>query len=385
MSMENKYIESLHNMDAQASCLLGNFDADDCYVIDGKVLEDLKACNKLITEYKSDLITAHAIVAGVKINFLVYIQEGEEGKKRAGLFVKEVSKLNLIDKELQTYVDSIVLDDNGEFLDIVKKEFHLFTPDESTGIDMDNLTLIELMKRINSVKGKYDALIPYMVDLDREYVMKMLLLLKSSGHYGEMLVAEFRKLVLEKKLNKLDPKYWRELKLLLDKTILRNIDVFDKATIEKIEAIQSLYMSKSKDVKIQDNTAQKPAKKAAEPKKKKDDKKKKEEEKDKKSNKSSSKTEDKTADPPKARELGATTQGSQSPKYSKKKERQGEVFGVKRMERVTNSEIGRADRFNESQLNREDNNVNSNGGNNTRDGRTESFLQKKKDDDERTQ
>lgn len=345
-SMDNKYISSLHNMDVQASGLLGSFDDDDSYVIDTKILAELKICNKLITEYKADLITAHAIVGGFKIDFLVYIQEGEDNKKRAGLFVKESSKLGLIQKELQTYVDDIVLENTGAFLDEVKKEFHLYTMDESTGVDMDNLTLLAIINRKKSLKGLYDSLIPFMVDIDKEYVLSMLALLKASGYYGEQMLIEIRNLIKEKKLDKRDPRYWRELKLLLDKAILKNYEIFDKVTQEKIETLQNLYSTQSKSVKLPQKSESKPKKKSDAPKKKKDDKKKKKEE---TKDKPKAKSQEVKKDKPKGPEIiyskvnSTPNEAEKEGKFTKKRE--FEIFGEQR-EAKENSKDYSASYFN---------------------------------------
>ncbi|MBO7527166.1 MAG: hypothetical protein J6T74_04615 [Clostridia bacterium] len=231
--MIDKYSEYLKNLDAEASMLLGSFNADDNYVFDEKIKAELIACNKLIESFKPDVITAKATIGTYVFKFYLYIQDGENDLKRVGLFLEEKSKLGLVDKNMISYVDSVVLKYSGDFYNQIKQIYHLFTADDSDGIDMANNNLQEIIKKLNLLKGKYELFIPLFLDLDKKYVIEMLALIKSSGRYGEMLLLNIKRLISEKGISKQQPNYWRELKLIVDKLLYENIGVFDKNTKEK--------------------------------------------------------------------------------------------------------------------------------------------------------
>ena len=269
--MSNKYDEFLLNLDAEASMLLGSFDSDSKYIIDEKIKKELILSNKLIESYKSDIITATASIGSYKFNFFVYIQDGENNLKRAGLFLEEKSKLGFADKTILTYLDSIILPNNGGFFNQVKSVFHLFTKDESEGVDMANNNLSEILNKLNSLKGKYNQLIPFYVDIDKKYVSDVIALLKSSGRYGEMILIRLKKMAEDKKLNKKSPNYWRELKNIIDILLKENVGVFDGSTLQKIDSIRDRYVQVAKDIKVPEKAVPSKPKKKPAPKKKSDD------------------------------------------------------------------------------------------------------------------
>ena len=90
--MENENVVFLNNLDAGASGLLGEFTTSETYVIADDIKEELLKANKLITDYKQDKITAVATVGSYTFNFNVFVQLGEEQKKRATLFLVEKTK-----------------------------------------------------------------------------------------------------------------------------------------------------------------------------------------------------------------------------------------------------------------------------------------------------
>ena len=128
--MEKKYQSHLYNLDAQASGLVGFFDADCSYIIEEKLVKELIICNKIITSFENNLIKAIANVGSFKFNFNIYLQDGIGGMKRAGLFIVEKCTLGAVDKDLETYLDSIVAPDSPMFMEEVKKKYHLYTRDE---------------------------------------------------------------------------------------------------------------------------------------------------------------------------------------------------------------------------------------------------------------
>lgn len=261
--MEKKYEQALNNLDAQASLLLGTFDEGKNYLIDDKTLQSLLNCRKLIKSYKEDMIIAEAKIGSFKFNFNIYIQLGQDNKKRAGMFIVENAKLGFADKELQTYIASVILENDGSFITEVKKYFHLFTVDESTGVDMDNLELLELINKLKTLKDNYEAMMFLFVDLDREYVMKIMALLRRSGYYGTKLLEEFGNQVRAKGLNKLDPAYWRNLKVMLDTILINNKGMFDPDIQSQIDRLQKEFIEKSKNIKITEAKKEKSASKKA--------------------------------------------------------------------------------------------------------------------------
>lgn len=240
--MEKTYINHLNNLDVEAGGLLGFFDADGQYIIDDDIKQELIKCNKLITDYKNNIISATAQVAEFLLKFNVYIQEGEGNQKRAGLFVDENSKLGFAKSELQTYVDSVVLPNTGAFFDEIKKRFNLFLRDESEGVDMNNNNLTKIINKKSSGVKKYKTMVPVLIDLDKAYVVKMLSILKHSGEYGQTILSELTKQVDDKKINKKDQAYWRQLKVMVDKLLIPNEGVFSTMVQEQIRKAQLEYL-----------------------------------------------------------------------------------------------------------------------------------------------
>ncbi len=247
--MEKGYLNYLNNLDAEASGLLGFFDSDNEYILEQNIKDELILCNKLIESYAEDKITASAKIGDSKFNFTIYIQDGQNNKKRAGLFILEKSSLGFVDKELQTYVDSVVLENDSNFFVELKKHFHLYAIDESEGIDINNSALKLIAERLAKLKAKYNGILIASAELDRQYVMKMLSLIKASGEYGHKLLLELKKQIADKKLNAKDVKYWRELKLLVDRMLIKNISVFDGPIQDKIVLLQKNYLNALKNVK----------------------------------------------------------------------------------------------------------------------------------------
>ena len=101
--MLNEYVNYLYNYDAQASGLLGNFDAQNNYSIQDELKAELLKANKLISDFKEDLIDCYAMVGAYKFEFKVLIQEGEGHKKRAGLFLIEKASQGFYEQEISEY------------------------------------------------------------------------------------------------------------------------------------------------------------------------------------------------------------------------------------------------------------------------------------------
>ncbi len=262
--MEKQYITHLHNVDASSSGLLGYFDADDSYIIDDGILAELIKCNKLINSFNDDKISATATVGTFKIEFNIYLQDGEGNKKRAGLFVLEKAKLGFVEKELQTYVDSFVLDNTGGFIEEVKKRYHLFNVDESEGVDMSNSGLKLILAKKDGAVKKYKVLMPVLIDADKAYVAKMILLLKEAGATGKEVLSIYKDAISGIKVSKMDKSYWREAKLLLDKILYQNRGLFDEVTQNKMNAVQKAYVlaySSAKEPVIMTPPPSKPKKK----------------------------------------------------------------------------------------------------------------------------
>ena len=87
--MENENVVFLNNLDAGSSELLGEFTTSDTYVIADDIKQDLLNANKLITDYKPDKITATATAGAYTFEFAIFVQLGEQNKKRATLFLQE--------------------------------------------------------------------------------------------------------------------------------------------------------------------------------------------------------------------------------------------------------------------------------------------------------
>jgi hypothetical protein len=166
--MLNEYFNYLYNYDAQASGLLGSIDNQNNYRIEDDLKEELLKANKLITDYKEDLITCYASVGAYKFDFKVLIQEGEGHKKRAGLFLIEKATQGFYENEVQTLIHYMILPNDGAFIDTVKTTFHLFTRDESEGVDMANANT-ERRNTANNVYITINAAILAIVTFTLDY------------------------------------------------------------------------------------------------------------------------------------------------------------------------------------------------------------------------
>lgn len=248
--MLNEYINYLYNYDAQASGLLGNFDSQNNYKIQDDLKEALLKANKLITDFKEDLITCNALIGAYKFEFRVLIQEGQGHQKRVGLFLIEKASQGFYEQELQTLIHYIIIPNDGAFIETVKKTFHLFTRDESEGVDMANEMLQAILKRKKELEAMQYNSILMLEHIDSEYVKKMLSILKGYGLIGDRLIIDFKNMVKAKSLSKMETKYWKELKTILDKLIISNMTVFDSSVISQMQTIQQKYLSSQKAIKI---------------------------------------------------------------------------------------------------------------------------------------
>lgn len=264
--MENEYVILIHNLDAGSNGLLGEFNAEKNYDIKQDVKNQLKITNKLITDYKQDEITAVATVGSYSFDFVVYVQLGEQNKKRLTLFFKEKAKILQEDKEFLTRIESVVVDVSQNNLEVIKKEFKMYTADESVGIDMANANLTGLKSFKDGVVAHSKFLQKELISLDKAYVLKMLSLIKTSGSVGNDFILQFKNLILAKKLNKSKDNYWRTLKNILDKLVIQNEPIFNEKLKEKIKELQVGYIHLTKNIK-EPVVANAPAKKKKEEKK----------------------------------------------------------------------------------------------------------------------
>ena len=239
--MANENVVFLDNLDAGSSGLLGEFTTSDTYVIADDLKAELLKANKLITEYKPDKITAIATVGSYTFDFNIFVQLGEENKKRATLFLFEKTKLGFTEKELLTHIKSVIIEANQNLINVVKKEFNLFVRDESEGVDMANENLKALLNRKAQVSSRSKYLANALYDADRAYVMKMLGLIKSTGPYGDRFITQFKNMLKARNLNKADAKYWNTVKRLLDRMIADNALLFTGKAKARMEEMQKAY------------------------------------------------------------------------------------------------------------------------------------------------
>lgn len=254
--MEKQFEQYLMNLDADASGFIGTFDENKKYNIDDATKEKLVKTNKLFEDYSETLIKAKATIGSFVFNFELYIQLGHENKKRVSIFLVEESKLNIVEKQT-TMLDYKVFDDDAEFLANVQKAFNIFKADESEGVDMTNLALLELVAKLKQKQQLLNFKIKELRALDKEYVAKMLAILKGSAPYGVLFCQQFKDMVMALKLDKMNVEYWHMLKLLLDKKLLENISVFDPKTQAQLLAVTDKYIKVYNST--QQNQAVKPA------------------------------------------------------------------------------------------------------------------------------
>lgn len=247
--MNSQYSAFLKNYDAMSSGLLGSFDKEQTYTISDDILAELLKAKKLITSFKLDKIEAVATAGSYTFNFVVFIQEGENNKKRAGIFLEEKIESPFIKKQLFTPVSSFVDNDDNSFIEKVKKQFNLFIRDESLGVDLSN---IDLAKLLNKLKLNENKIKTYQLELlsdEKMYVLKMLDILKSDGIYAKQFISNFKKIITQQKLKRNDPRYWNKLKLELDKYLIENFLAFSEATKLAIGNLQQNFMDKVDSIK----------------------------------------------------------------------------------------------------------------------------------------
>lgn len=284
--MENEYLILIHNLGAGSNGLLGEFNNADKYEIKSDIKDLLKKANKLITEYKTDKITAVATVGSHTFNFVVYVQLGEQNKKRLTLFF--VEKGNILDenKEFLTLISSVVVDGNVNIIQTLKKEFNMYIQDESIGIDMSNASLIALATRKDEILAHSKFLQKELVKVDKAYVLKTLALIKASSEFGTQFLLQFKNIVKTQKLDKSKDSYWSSLKKILDKMLNDNSRIFDGKLKQHLDDLQAGYIHMVKNMK-EPIVITAPAKKKEEEKKKDKPKGKPDDKKDKKNGSSS--------------------------------------------------------------------------------------------------
>ena len=255
--MNKSYVKHLYNMEEQSSGLLGFFDSNNEYRFDDKIISELINCNKIILDYSKDIIVAEAKFNDFKLDFKIFIQDGEGNKKRAGLFLIEKCQLKIDKKELQTYIDSFVYENSPLFYEQLKSKYHLYTKDESEGIDISNSNFSNIINKKSESK-KYKVMIPVLMNADKEYVKRVLAIIKASGSYGDQFILMLKNAAENNKLNQHAPNYWRDLRLLLDKMIKDNSALFDKQTLAKMEEVQKAYVDVYSKTKLDEKTTQSP-------------------------------------------------------------------------------------------------------------------------------
>ncbi len=240
--MEKEYIVLLHNLDAGSSALLGEFDSSDNYNIADNIKQELVKANKLISDYTHSEITATAQVGSYSFDFVAYVQIGEQNKRRISLFLKEKCKLGYVEKEQLTLLKYVIVQGEPNILELLKKEFNMYTHDDSVGVDMANSNLQAILDRKAKVSARAKFLLTEMKTANRAYVFKMLSLIKISGAYGTQLVNQFKEIVKSQKLDKNSDSYWHSLKVILDKLIVANALLFDENIMKRMESLQRQYM-----------------------------------------------------------------------------------------------------------------------------------------------
>ena len=262
--MEKSYLSHIYDIETEASGLLGFFDDENSYILEDGIVKELIECNKQIVSYDKEKIVAKALVGDYNLDFIIYLQDGEGCLKRAGLFLVEKAKLGAVEKEFQTYVDSFVEHFTPMFFENIKRKYHLYTVDESEGIDIKNSKCIKILGKKSDLAKKYKAMLPLMVGLEKEYVKKMLSVIKTSGKSGEIFINNLKQLLNDKNIKKNSPTYWRDVRMQLDKMIRQNEKLFELKTEKRMNNIQKMFLGQLKEVKLPQKEASKgKAKKAA--------------------------------------------------------------------------------------------------------------------------
>lgn len=266
-----KFESEFKNFDAQASALLGDYNQEGNYVIDAKILDELKKCIKVITSYSEWQTLATATVGSFKIDFEIDVEEGQNNLNRASLYVLESASLGFVSGKLKTLVAQEVLTADNSFFYKLKEVFNLIVADESEGKDINNSGLINIITKKSDKQSKYKSLIEPSLELEKQYVMYMLSIL-SSDKGNKNIILQYKQLLEKKGISKLDKNYFRTARIILDSLVNANYQNLSEQDVKRIENLRKDFFKEFALVKVPTpaSTA-KPQKKKKKEEKKKDD------------------------------------------------------------------------------------------------------------------
>lgn len=240
MADYNKFVR---DNDAALAGLLGEFDADDKYVIDPIVLQELVKINKLITQYKEKYIICHAEVDDFKINFQInFADDAFEGKRYSSLYVKESYTSLSKQFELVTFVASSSQNLNAGFMEELKQTFNLLTL-EDLGEGKSIKSSSELLKNLlNGKRTVTQLMINEMSEQNRKYINDILKILRNTEQF-EILFKIYKERVSKLKIENKSAKYFDAVKKILDELVLEHYTEFSEEARTWLDKINKDYMA----------------------------------------------------------------------------------------------------------------------------------------------
>ena len=272
-----KFESEFKNFDVQASALLGDYNQEGNYVIDAKILDELKKCIKVITSYSEWQTLATATVGSFKIDFEIDVEEGQNNLNRASLYVLESASLGFVSGKLKTLVAQEVLTADNSFFYKLKEVFNLIIADESEGKDINNSGLINIITKKTDKQSKYKSLNAPSLELEKQYVMYMISIL-SSDKGNKNIILQYKQLLEKKGISKLDKSYFRTARIILDSLVNASYQNLSEQDVKRIENLRKDFFKEFALVKAPTKA---PAAKPPKKKKKEEKKKKKDDDKDK--------------------------------------------------------------------------------------------------------
>lgn len=249
-----KYYRTYIRQFACDNKLIGDFDDSAEYFISNEIKADLVKIEKELVDTSPGLYLALTVFRDKNLNFSVEVEPLENGEKIASLYLNEFISDTTI-PPFHTFIASLTLPDDENFVPQMYKEFHLseianVTPDDK---------LPSLAKRFDELKGE-QALMEEIDDIGSQiYILRTLKMLEKAGPVGAKIVKEYKQKAGQMKLDTKKKGGYSKLRRTLDEIIIKN-DGFkklelpekelNKPIIEYTEAIEKVLELNNKPVLV---------------------------------------------------------------------------------------------------------------------------------------
>ena len=199
--------------------LVGRVNENGQYKVEDKIRYDLIKMEKEIEDSGENFYKAIALYMKKHFYFHIKIEEIEEGKAKASLYLSEYIEDFLGTDYIVTHIADFVDVFDDEFRIKVRKAFNLV--DVATKID--DFAVPELAVLMQDFFD-LEAVVGGLYDMTSQiFVMRMLKALEESGEKGAIILARYRQLLAESKDIEINEKYrYSHYKALLDRAVDEN-------------------------------------------------------------------------------------------------------------------------------------------------------------------